>query len=368
MDVEALRHNVRAVRGALSERCELMAVVKADGYGHGLEAVARAAQEAGASWVGVGTVDEGAAVRAAGVQLPILVLLPVLPAEAPVLVEHGLTATVASGDDLLILREAARQAGRRVCAHLFVDCGIGRLGVHPDELRDFEEAARSAAPELRITGAYGHFARAHEPNKEPARREMATFLAAAEALRQWREPPSILHLASSASVLDLPESQLDLARVGTLLYGVWWPGARNRNLDLRPTWELRTRVIAVREVRAGTSIGYGAEYTTSRPTAIATVPVGHAHGLTQTPVRSRVSWREVARVAAVALGMRRGNPVAQVRGFPAPIVGRVSMDQCCLDVSGIPDCRLGDPVTLPCRMTSATDRLPKVHCRLSDPW
>ena len=361
VDLDSLRHNVRQVMAAC-EPAQLMAVVKGDGYGHGAALAARAAVGAGAPWVVAGNVHEAILLREAGLEAPILVLLPVLPDEAEAIVQHDLVATIGSPDDVAILADAAGRYGARVTAHVFLDTGIGRLGLRPDDLDGFVEQARQSSDLLTIEGAYMHFASAHLPDKRGAyEREFPPFLSALEALRSALPGLRCAHAGSSPTLLDLPaDTRLDYVRVGTLLYGEWWPGAVSRSLDLRPTWELRSRLVALRTVPAGSPIGYGGHFRTRRRTIVATVPVGHSHGLTCQPARPHTGWRETAGHVLSSLRLRPHRWIATVRGHAAPLIGRVSMDQCCLDVTDVPGVQLGDQVSLPCRRTAATSRLPRL--------
>jgi alanine racemase len=365
VDVDNLQHNVRQVMAAC-QPAQLMAVVKGDGYGHGAALAAQAAVEAGAPWIVAGNVGEAGAIRAAGVSAPLLVLLPVLADEAEAVLELSLTATIGSLDDVRLLREAACRHGQRAVAHVLLDTGIGRLGIGPGEVPQFVERVREAAEFVAVEGVYMHFASAHLGDKQAAyETEFQPFRSQLEVLREALPDYRLAHAGSSPTLMDLPpDTRLDYLRVGTLLYGEWWIGALHRSLHLKPTWELRSRIVALRTVRRGTPVGYAGEFRARRPTVVATVPVGHSHGLTCQPMRPHSSWRETAKHVLSALHVRPNRWLAAVRGHIAPLIGRVSMDQCCLDVTDVPGVEVGDTVVLPCRRTLASSRIPRIATTL----
>lgn len=370
VDLAAIRHNATAVTARLSPGSRLCAVVKANAYGHGTVPVARACVEAGAAWLAVSTVDEGVALRQAGLSVPVLVFMPPLPGEAEACVEHSLTATVTRTEQLMELRREGERQGRTALAHLYEDLGLGRLGPR-DDLMDMLEAAEPW-PSLQVGGIYSHFGPPGSGVKLDALdsvvpgASLAVYAAVLfEATSRVTDRRLMFHAAASAMCLEQPRHHFDMVRVGTLLYGQYpdHVPARARDLSLRDTFALHSTIVEVREVERGTKIGYGGEYICRRPTRIATVPVGVAHGLGVLPQSVIAKPLGAAKALARAVFPQRfgGTLVARVAGRPAPLIGRISMDQCALDVTAIPDADRGTPVILPARRLTTSPALPRIY-------
>jgi alanine racemase len=302
VDLEAIRHNVRALR---PPSAELMAVVKANGYGHGDVPVARAAIDAGATWCGVALVEEGLRLREAGIEAPILVLSELSPGAEAVALAHRLTPTLYSDAGLERLAGAARG---RVGVHVKVDTGMHRVGVWPPEETP-GYVARVEAAGLQVEGLFTHFARA-EDDERITKEQLAWFLEVAEAVRSAGHGVRILHAANTAATIRHPESHLDLVRPGIGLYGVE-PGRGVRaELGSRPALRWRSEVVAVKRLPAGEATSYGHRYRLERDAWIATVPVGYADGYP----RLLTDRAEVL-----------------VRGHRRPLAGSVTMDQLLVD-------------------------------------
>ncbi len=271
VDLDAVRHNVRRLK---PPNVELMAVVKADGYGHGDVPVARAALEAGATWLGVALVEEGIGLREAGIRAPILVLSEVPRGAEREALAAGLTPTVYTPDGLASLAAAARASGRRVPVHVKLDTGMHRVGLWPPEAAPtFCRAVVGAG--LELEGLWTHFA-SSESDEATTRGQLERFLAASEAVRAAGLRPRLLHAANSAATICHPSSHLDLVRPGAAVYGL----AAGPGLDegLRPAMTLRSSVALVKRLGAGERLSYGHRYALERDAWIATVPVGYEDG------------------------------------------------------------------------------------------
>ena len=324
VDLGAVRANARRLT-ALADPAALLAVVKADGYGHGAVPVARAALEAGASWLGVALVEEGTALRGAGIDAPVLVLSEPPAAAAAVVVDAGLTPVVytESGVEALAKAVADRAVDDPLPVHLKVDTGMHRVGCAPDDARGLV-AAVHARPELRLEGVCTHFAVADEPDRPETREQLDTFGRLVADLERSGARPPIVHAANSAGLLQFPDARFDLVRVGIALYGVA-PGPSPTSVTLDPALSLRARVTYVKTLPAGARLSYGLRYTLERPARIATVPVGYADGVPRN------------------LGLRGG--AVLLHGRRCPIAGAVTMDQLMVDV-GDDDVETGDEVVL----------------------
>lgn len=309
VDLEAIRHNVRAVRGVLRRGTQLMVVVKADGYGHGAVPVARAAVQAGAGWLGVARFEEAMALRRGGLDVPILVLGYASPEVVAQGALQRVSFSVFSGLSLQAMERGAAQAPVGVAVHLKIDTGMTRTGFGPEEC--LEVADRLAAiPGLHLEGVYTHFATA-DTDLVFAQTQLRTFLEVVERLRVRGHHPPFVHAANSAATFAMPESHLDLVRVGIAAYGLS-PGVKTP--PLRPALRLVARAVRVRRVPAGTPVSYGARYRTTTASTILTVPVGYGDGL------PRAVWEDGS---------------AWVRGFRVRYAGVVCMDFAMLDAGDL---------------------------------
>jgi alanine racemase len=273
VDLDAIRHNVRLMK---PDRAELMAVVKADGYGHGAVQVARAALDAGASWLGVALVEEGTELRDAGVTLPILLLSESPPGSEKDALSASLTPTVHTERGLNAVAEAAEALGRQAAVHVKVDTGMHRIGVHPSaETAAFARRVVEAGCELE--GLWTHFARAEE-DEPTTRRKLALFEEALASIRAEGIAPRLVHAANSAATILYPETHFDMVRVGIALYGLDPGEGLGERAGLRPALSWRSQVSAVRRIDPGAAVSYGHLYRVSSASTIATVPVGYADG------------------------------------------------------------------------------------------
>lgn len=322
----ALRHNVGEVRRLVGRDTEIMAVVKANAYGHGLARTARAFLDYGATWLGVARAGEGQELRRAGIEAPILVLGYTPPEQYGIVLENGLRQAVYDLEPARLLSEEAGRRGLAARVHIKVDTGMSRLGFWFDEGIYRRILEVSLLPHMEVEGLFTHFATADEADKSYARRQLALFNELACRLGQEGIDIPYLHAANSAAVIDLPESHFNLVRPGIMLYG-FYPSqqVRRERVDLRPALSLKARVGHVKPVPAGTRVSYGCTYTTPAPTVLATVPAGYADGYS----------RLLSNRAAVLVHGRR-----------APVVGTVCMDQIIVDVGGIPGVADGDEVVL----------------------
>lgn len=319
IDLDALDHNVhelkRQARGAL-----LMAVVKANAYGHGAIAVARAALAAGADRLGVVCVDEGEELRRAGITAPILVMghTPVSQAERAVAL--GLTTTVGSHEFVEAIAHHAVEQGIVLPVHLKVETGLNRYGLPPEQLLPLAESMRHL-PGIDVEGLWTHFATGDEADKSYVHRQYRAFSAVADQLPWIR----LRHVANTGTVLDMPELSLDMVRVGIGIYGCYPSPEVDRGICLRPVLSLKSRVARIRRLDAGESVSYGCTWTASRPSVVALVMCGYGDGLRRTL-------------------SNRGSVL--IRGHRAAIVGRIAMDMCVADITDIPFVAVDDEVVI----------------------
>jgi alanine racemase len=303
-----LRDNLAAVKAHVGG-AQVMAVLKANAYGHGLASVARALAPL-ADAFGVALVEEGIALRRLGLENPILVFGGTWTRQIPLFLEHRLTLTVPSLARLRDVEEAAAARGGRARIHLKVDTGMERIGVHYYSAEGLLEAA-AGSPHVDVEGIYSHFANADAEDLADARRQLERF---SEVLRFYERrslPVPVRHVANSAAILRLPESHLDLVRPGILLYGVYPFAGAPRTVEVRPALSWHSRVVFFKVVRAGSPVSYGSTWSSDHPVRMVTVPVGYGDGY----------FRSLSGRAEVIL---RGRRYAQV--------GRVCMDQIMVNI------------------------------------
>ena len=338
VDLNAIAHNVSELRRITSPAARVMAVVKANAYGHGFKEVARKALQNGAENLGVARVDEGIQLRKAGFDAPVLIFGYTPPALANNLIEFGLTQTVFSYKTAEMLSETGIDGGKKIKIHFKVDTGMGRLGLLPDSGRSFspdteitgnaisEVESIARLPGLELEGVYTHFATADVSDKSYARKQFEIFIDFLNRLRLAGLEIPVKHAANSAAIIDLPETHLDMVRAGISIYGLYPSDEVNKSLvALKPAMELKARIVHLKKVPAGFKISYGITYETEKPTTIATVPIGYADGFNR-------------------LLSSRGHML--IRGHKAPIVGRICMDHTMLDVGHIPEIDLEDEVII----------------------
>jgi alanine racemase len=324
IDLGALEHNYRQLRSLCRPQVKMLAVVKADAYGHGLLPVARRLARAGADYLGVGSLEEGLTLRQAGLTLPILLLLGLPPREAEPAVAADLEVALFRRDVALALAAAARTQVKKAKVHLKVDTGMGRLGLLPAEVPEFLEGLREFR-QLEIMGIISHLAVADQEDKAYTLQQLREFneLLAALRARGWALPLS--HISNSAALYEFKEAHLALVRPGLMLYGSPPAPDRPPPLELKPVMTLTSEVLQVKRLPPGSSVSYGRTYTTPDWCDLAVLPVGYCNGYSR-------------------LLSNRGQVL--IRGRRAPIRGRVCMNLTIVEVTGIPDVAEGEPVTL----------------------
>ncbi len=323
----ALIHNFQVCR-RLAGSAAIMPLVKADGYGHGMIDCARIFAGQGAAAFGVAEAVEGLRLREAGITQPILVLAGVIPQTLPLIVEARLTPVVLEPSILPELSRLAGGQGAAIGLHLKLDAGMGRQGVLPIDFLDMVRAVE-ADPHLRLDGVMAHFPLADDRQSSNSAEVLQTFLATTAALADCVPGKYCLHLANSGGLFYVAGARLDMVRPGIALYGCYPDGLAGRITALppllRPVMRFSTRIIQVRQIPAGSGLGYWHLFTTLRPSTIAVLSVGYEDGY----------LRALSNRAQVLIG-----------GCRAPVVGRISMNLTLVDVTDLPEVRVGDEVVL----------------------
>ena len=322
INLDAVAHNVQVAKANLKPTTKLCAVVKADAYGHGAVRVAQEAARNGADYLAVAILQEAVELREAGLEIPILILGSMLPEVADLVVRYDINQAVFDEERLYALNEAALKQHTKAKIHLKIDTGMHRIGIHVQDAGRFAKLAASL-PGISIEGVFSHFATADGDDKQYAAYQFARFQEALSLIEAEGIHIPLRHIANSAALTELQEYQLDMVRQGVTLYGMHPAHMLDCYKDFEPVMTVKTKVSFVKSLPIGATIGYGRTCTLTRPSIIATVPIGYADG-----VNRRLS--------------NRGYMLVQ--GAKAPIVGKVCMDQVMLDVTDIPNVQVGDEV------------------------
>ncbi len=326
IDLTAIAHNFREVRRVTGPPVKVMGVVKANAYGHGMVEVARTLVAEGADWLGVAILEEAVILREAGFQLPILVFGYVPPHQAEVVVQHQIRQSVYSLEQAQNLAAAAQRLHATALVHVKIDTGMGRLGFLPTADARQAVLAMARLPRLEVEGVFTHFAVADEMDKSFTILQWERFQDFTAGLQAAGLTVPIRHAANSAAVIDLPETHGDLVRPGIMIYGLYPSGEVNRErVRLRPAMTVKSRVALVKEVPAGATISYGRTFRAAKPTVVVTIPMGYADGYSR-------------------LLSNRGTVL--INGIPAPVIGRVCMDQFMVDATGVGAVSMGDEVVV----------------------
>lgn len=332
VDLDAVAFNVRNIKKKLGQGVELMVIVKADGYGHGAYPVACAALENGADSLGVAILEEGVELREKGVKAPIANLYPEPHQRAKMIVEYGLEQVVT---DLKLVRSLSQEAlkqNKSCNVYIEIDTGLGRYGVLPENTKELAKKIKTL-PNVRLKGVLSQFSTADARKKDFAFRQLAVFENTLDELQAFSNPAKggisnpipIKSIANSGAVLDIPASYFNQVRVGHLLYGLYPSSETSESIRVKPAMSLKSRVLFIKEVEKGTPISYGKTYIARNKTKIATIPLGYADGYSR-------------------LLSNKGEVL--IRGKRAKVVGRVCMDAFMVDVSHIPDVKVGDEVVV----------------------
>lgn len=332
IDLDALDYNIQSIRSKMKDGQKVMGVVKADAYGHGDGFVCRKLQEEGFDWFGVSNIEEAMSLRTEGITKPILILGYTAVECAPIMAEQKITQALIGKEYCDALQAAAEKAGVVVEGHIKLDTGMTRIGFQTDD-ENFAESlqdiiAVSKMPNIRITGIFTHHAVADAyqgDNPEFTEMQFTHFMKMLDALQEANVDVGLRHCANSATIISYPEKHLDMCRSGIITYGMLPSNECAGRIDLKPLMTLKTTIGLVKKVKAGAQLSYGRTYTAETDRVIATVPIGYADGYS----------RNLSNKAKML-----------VHGKLVPVVGRVCMDQTMIDVTDVPDVKMGDEVVV----------------------
>lgn len=325
INLNHLKRNLGVIRSSLKNpEVGILAIVKADAYGHGMKTVALTLAKEGVDFFGVGNIDEALELRKICLKEQILVLGSFHRSQVPLYRRHRIIPTISSVEDLNVLESMLSPAAKRFSVHVKVDTGMGRLGIWHEEAEDFFLEVRKRKRIL-VDGVYTHFANADHPNENPTHRQILIFEKIIQKIKKLGVSPRYIHAANSMGLLRFKRAHLNLVRPGLILYGMNPSKDHPLPKGLKPILTLKTRVSFLSVVAKGRAISYGSTYKTPRKTLIATLPIGYSHGY-------RVGFSNKASVV--------------IRGKKCPVVGRVTMDQTLVNVGHVPQVKRWDEVII----------------------
>jgi alanine racemase len=308
----------------VGEGVKVLAMIKANGYGHGAPAIAKALEQEGSDAFGVATLEEAVELRKAGIRLPIVVVAGAYVEQLDRFIGYNLTAAAHEIETLHALDAAARERGATLDVHLKIDTGMGRIGFLPGEIESWLPRLKQLKA-VTLAGVFSHFSQAESVAGEYTQKQLETFRRVLQQLQSSGISPPLVHLANSAATITLPAAYFDMVRPGLILYGIYPSPAMADQISLKPVLSWQTRVLQLKKVPKGTSISYGQTFITKRESLIATLPVGYGDGYPR-------------------LLSNRGEVL--IKGKRAPIAGRVCMDLTMVDATDIAGVRQGDEVVL----------------------
>jgi len=334
IDLAAFRHNISEIKRIISPGTGIMAVIKADAYGHGVVDIAKEAIAMGINFFAVARMNEARVLRKAGIETPILLFDDSPSYSASTYIDLGIRASINSLDEAWYFSESASGCADKLRVHIKIDTGMGRLGFLADGLTSGEETAPlsrkimeiSGLPNIEVEGIYTHFANADTRDKTHAMEQLSLFRKLADDLKPLAGGKPLFHMANSAAIMEIPESHFDMVRAGIILYGLYPSDEVDRGIiNLKPVMSLKSKISHLKKVGPGFRVSYGSTYTTGKETVIATIPAGYADGVKR---------------------LLSSNGYMLVRGKRAPIIGRVCMDLTMIDVTGIDGVSINDEVVI----------------------
>lgn len=364
INLDAIDHNLNSIRNRVSKNIKILGVVKADAYGHGALEVSRFLVSRGVDMLGVTTVQEGQYLREHGIAAPILVFGPFLPAEAEIIADNNLIATVADMAAIKWLEEAIKKGKEKeIAVHLKVETGMGRLGFWPED--GVLAAVRiKETPGLVLEGVYSHLATAMTPNNSYTQKQIGVFKNFLAELKKSGITGFTAHLANSGAIINYPQAHFDMVRAGTILYGQATSG-HNDKIDLRDPWSLRTRVVYLKELPPGHSVGYGRTFVTRRKTRMALLPLGYVDGISMEPVLKPSGildmLKGLIKIVLQYVGHSKVRLPVQFPGGKGYIIGKPGMQLTMVDVTGLPDIEVGTTAGVTARRTAISPDIPKVY-------
>lgn len=356
VDLDIISDNIREIKNFIGNT-KLLAVVKANAYGHGILPVAFCALGAGADYLGVSSLEEGILLREEGIKAPILVFNTIIPEQAEKLLHYELTATVCSFDVVQAINEQAEKMNKQAIVHIKIDTGFGRFGILPEYVSELVRIITSKFPRIHIEGIYTHFSLAS--NERITRKQFTEFNKVIEKLQQDGFNIPIKHVCNSTAAVNYPDMHLDMVRVGNLMYDFCPSG----NLDIKNPSNIYSKIIFLKNLPPGHYVGYDNRYKTKRPTTVAIIPFGYYDGLELMISQPNGIWDGLkAFVKSLLISFGVITRKVRINGRDCPIIGKISMQNCIVDVTDLKDnVFVGDLVELNTRKVNLCYNIPRIY-------
>lgn len=360
IDLDNVRRNYREVKSKIGGRKGVIAVVKADAYGHGLVATAKALEQEQVDILAVSHFGEGRELREQGIKAPILLMTPALPENYGAIVDLDLIPTVDNAANLAALAEAA--GAKEYPFHLKINTGMNRFGLDLDAIPEFFKELHKYG-NIRLAGVFSHIATALSKDHPQTKQQIANFEAALAVIRSEIDYNFDVHLCNSAAAIACPAARYDYVRVGTVLYGQFPAAYLQGSLSLAHTWQAKARIIEVRQAAAGARVGYSGDYIVKKNQRLGVIPVGYTDGFGIQPPLNNVSWKIFVRQALKLLRSfvrRRPNNVVYFEGKSLAVVGRIAMQTAVISLEHT-DAGIGAVVDVPLRRTAVAPSTKKIY-------
>ncbi|MDD3898095.1 MAG: alanine racemase [Syntrophomonadaceae bacterium] len=371
IDIDAIKHNLEQVKSLLPEKVRLIAVVKADGYGHGAVETSRLLYQNGVDFFGVSFLDEAVALRQAGIRASIMLFSPLVnEQQVTTALTNYITLTITSLNDCTLLDKISRRMNVKTTVHLKVDTGLGRFGLNREELIEVCQTLKDN-PCIYIEGIYTHMAEAASNNPIYTQKQFSRFLSIIDELKQAGFKIPVCHCANSAVFLNYPEMYLNAVRIGTLISGELPAGKFMNQLDLINPYKYKSRVISLRTLDKGSYLGYNRTVRLNQPAQIAVIPVGFNHGLALQVANRPAGWGDFLKVLAKSIlaffHLSRFTLKVKINGCEYPIRGKVFMQMALVEIPVEAWVKIGDEVEVPVRKTLAARNLNRIYIKDGEP-
>ena len=369
IDLDGITQNYEKIRSYLDQKTKLLAVVKADAYGHGAYPVASQMEDLGADYLGVSLPEEALKLRNNGIKMPIFIMAPVLEEWYFELIRCGVTLSLSSLESARALNKVALEMDEKAVVHIEIDTGMGRYGIEERAAIEFVREVKKLKG-LELEGLFTHFASADEANGWFAKKQLESF----QSLRQTLESESIdiplYHCANSSAAVNFESSHMDMVRIGSLLYGQDLTGGKK--IDVKSSWDLKTKLVSVREMPAGANIGYGDDCRLKRDSIIGVIPLGFSDGVLMQTIQRPYTFVKAAKFALKSfmryLDMRKTRETVRFRGERYPVIGRVGMQHTTIDLTGADNPRTGEIISMYVRKASVNPLIPKTYIWKGKPF
>jgi len=359
VNLDNIAQNLSEIERLILPATKVLAVVKGNAYGHGIVEVAKFLSQQRVDMLGVSTIDEAITLRDNGIASPILIMAPITPEDAFKVVKYDLTPSVFTKEVIEALGKATPRY-QKTKVHLKIDTGMGRYGIPPEEVSTISKVIKTH-PNIALEGVFSHFSNAHNNDLIGCRKQFDKFQQAIKLLAEENLYPPIKHICNSAGLVVFPEAQLDMVRVGNLLYGINPVKSKKTKLSLKKAWALKAKISHIKKVSKDAYLGYGKAYKTSGQVKIAYIPIGRIDGFSNSLSLQTTNYKEfliqLGKIALKLLMSIKSN-YCLIKGTKCDVVGRVGMQFAMIDVTKVSEVSVGEVVELSASCLAVKENVP----------